>query len=223
MATPHASMNYQAGRLVSHLRCAALAVSIYAEQRSFFQQQWGRTEVHTERALSYLAAEASTEPSILRLRDGEKRVDLAAFAVANREDLHALADKLAQKGCSSYTRRRSFQASAVATASGCSKSTVACSSSPPVTRPARRVRSASVSRSPAKLSHVVFNSEDLTRTAQWYIGPWASPSRARSSDRTALTLCTSCGATRHTTHSATSRSRCAAARRRGPIVGRTSR
>ena len=55
-------------RLVSHLRYAALAVPNFEEERSFFTRFWGLTEVHAGEGLSYLAAEGSTEPFILRLR-----------------------------------------------------------------------------------------------------------------------------------------------------------
>jgi hypothetical protein len=81
-------------RLVSHLRYAALAVPEFETERDFFVNFWGLTEVNAEPGLSYLAAEGSSEPFILRLREDDKRIDLVGFAVANRADVHALADKL---------------------------------------------------------------------------------------------------------------------------------
>ena len=81
-------------RLVSHLRYGALAVPNFEQERDFFVKHWGLTEVHVEDGVSYLAAEGSDEPFILRLRRDDKRVDLAGFAVANRADVDALAAKL---------------------------------------------------------------------------------------------------------------------------------
>ncbi|MGQ3254857.1 MAG: hypothetical protein ACT6ST_02860, partial [Microbacterium aurantiacum] len=72
-------------RLVSHLRYAALAVPNFTEERDFFVNYWGLTEVHTEEGLSHLAAEGSSEPFILRLRADDKRVDLVGFAVNGRD------------------------------------------------------------------------------------------------------------------------------------------
>jgi catechol 2,3-dioxygenase-like lactoylglutathione lyase family enzyme len=156
-------------RLVSHLRYAALAVPNFEEERDFFAKYWGLTEVHAEQGLSYLAAEGSTEPYILRLRDGEKRVDLAGFAVANRDDLHALADKLRSEGVQFVHEPQELQGFdggygfRVFDGDG----RVLEFSVGYRTRQARKIREREPI--PSKLSHVVFNSADLNRTAQWYI------------------------------------------------------
>lgn len=156
-------------RLVSHLRYAALAVPNYEVERDFFIKHWGLTEVHMAEGLSYFAAEGSNEPFILRLRKDDKRVDLAGFAVRNREDIQALAAKLHGEdvrfvhepqeltGFSGGYGFRVFDGDGrvLEFATGYEK------------REARKIREREPI--PAKLSHVVFNSANLNQTAQWYI------------------------------------------------------
>lgn len=156
-------------RLVSHLRYAALAVPNFPEERAFFKDYWGLTEVHAEPGLSYLAAEGSSEPFVLRLRDGEKRVDLAAFAVADKDDLLALAAKLHAEGVQFVHEPRDLDGFGgghgfrVFDGDG----RVLEFSVGYRTRESRKIREREPI--PAKLSHVVFNSADLNRTAQWYV------------------------------------------------------
>lgn len=156
-------------RLVSHLRFAALAVPNFEEERDFFAKHWGLTEVHAEDGLSYLAAEGSPEPFILRLRRDEKRIDLAGFAVASKADVDALAAKLhaedvqfvhepqALTGFSGGYGFRVFDIDG----------RVLEFSYGYETREARKIREREPI--PAKLSHMVFNSQDLNRTVQWYV------------------------------------------------------
>ncbi|MGB4777329.1 VOC family protein [Microbacterium sp.] len=156
-------------RLVSHLRYAALAVPNYEEERDFFAKHWGLTVVHSADDVTYFAAEGSSEPFILRLRRDEKRVDLAAFATATTEDLHALADKLRAEGVEFVHEPRPLTGFGggygfrVFDGDG----RVLEFSTGYETREARKIREREPI--PAKLSHVVFNSADLNRTAQWYI------------------------------------------------------
>lgn len=156
-------------RLVSHLRYAALAVPNYEQEREFFVRHWGLTEVHSEDGLSYLAAEGSTEPFILRLRADEKRIDVAGFGVRSRADIHALADKLHAEdvqfvhepqeltgfGGGYGFRVFDVDGRVLEFATGYEQ------------REARKIREREPI--PSKLSHMVFNSSDLNRTAQWYV------------------------------------------------------
>jgi len=156
-------------RLVSHLRYGALAVANFEEERDFFVKHWGLTEVHSEDGLSYLAAAGSPEPFILRLRRDDKRVDLAGFAVENRANVDALASKLRAEdvefvhdpqeltGFSGGYGFRVFDGDGrvLEFATGYR------------TREARKVREREPV--PVKLSHMVFNSENLDATAQWYV------------------------------------------------------
>ncbi|QEW01091.1 oxidoreductase [Microbacterium caowuchunii] len=156
-------------RLVSHLRYAALAVPDYEEERDFFIRHWGLTEAHSEDGLTYLAAEGSSEPFILRLRRDEKRIDLAGFGVRDRADIHALADKLRAEdvqfvhepqeltGFSGGYGFRVFDGDG----------RVLEFSTGYQQREARKIREREPI--PAQLSHFVFNSSDLNRTAQWYV------------------------------------------------------
>lgn len=156
-------------RLVSHLRYAALAVPNFAEERDFFTTYWGLTEVHAADGLSYLAAEGSTEPYILRLRDGEKRIDLVGFAVASRDDLYALADKLRGEGVQFVHEPQDLEVfdggHGFRVFDGDGR--VLEFSVGYRTRQARKIREREPI--PAKLSHVVFNSANLQQSADWYI------------------------------------------------------
>ncbi|HEX7248014.1 MAG TPA: VOC family protein, partial [Actinomycetota bacterium] len=156
-------------RLVSHLRYAALAVPNFEEERTFFTKYWGLTEVHAEPGLVHLAAEGSTEPFILRLREDDKRIDLVGFAVANRDDVHALADKLRAEDVQFVHEPRELSGFGggygfrVFDGDG----RVLEFSTGYETRPARKIREREPI--PAKLSHVVFNSANLNQSAQWYV------------------------------------------------------
>ncbi|MFV0372961.1 VOC family protein [Microbacterium sp.] len=156
-------------RLVSHLRYGALAVPDFETERDFFTRHWGLTEVHAQDGLSYLAAEGSEEPFILRLRRDDKRVDLAGFGVATRANVDALAAKLHAEGVefihdpqelTGFSGGYGFRVfdgdgRALEFATGYQ------------TRTARKIREREPI--PAKLSHMVFNTVDLAKTAQWYI------------------------------------------------------
>ena len=156
-------------RLVSHLRYAALAVPNFEEERTFFTKYWGLTEVHAEDGLSYLAAEGSTEPFILRLRADDKRIDLVGFAVADRDDLHALAEKLRSEDVQFVHEPQELTGFGggygfrVFDGDG----RVLEFSTGYQTREARKIREREPI--PSKLSHVVFNSANLNQSAQWYI------------------------------------------------------
>ena len=156
-------------RLVSHLRYAAVAVPDFETERDFFVNHWGLTEVASEDGLSYLATEGSPEPFILRLRRDEKRVDLVAFGVANRENLLKLADKLRGKGVQfvhepqELTQPGGGFGFRVFDVDG----RVVEFSTEFELRESRKIREREPI--PVKLSHVVFNSQDLNKTAQWYV------------------------------------------------------
>ena len=156
-------------RLVSHLRYGALAIPGFDEERDFFVKHWGLTEVHAEDGLSYLAAEGSAEPFILRLRRDDKRVDLAGFAVRSYDDIKTLARTLHDKGVqfvhepqelSGFGGGYGFRVfdgdgRVLEFATGYQ------------TREPRKIREREPI--PVKLSHMVFNSANLNQTAQWYI------------------------------------------------------
>ena len=76
-------------RQLSHLRYLALATPKYEEQLEFMTKHWGLTAVQEDGNVAYLAAEGSPEPFSVRLRRGEKRVDLVAFGAHTRADVDA--------------------------------------------------------------------------------------------------------------------------------------
>jgi len=156
-------------RLVSHLRYVALAIPNFEEEKNFFIKHWGLTEVHSADGLTYLAAEGSPEPFILRLRDGEKRIDLVGLGTINRDDLHKLADKLRAEGVQfihdpqDLTQPGGGYGFRVFDGDG----RVLEFSTGFELRDSRKIRAREPI--PVKLSHVVFNSADLGTSAQWYI------------------------------------------------------
>jgi catechol 2,3-dioxygenase-like lactoylglutathione lyase family enzyme len=156
-------------RLVSHLRYGALAVENFEQERDFFVNHWGLTQVHTLDGVSYLAAEGSPEPFVIRLRRGEKRVDLIGFAVSTQANVDALAAKLHGEqvtfihepepldGYSGGYGFRCFDGDGrtLEFATGYA------------TREPRKIREREPI--PAKLSHLAFNSTNLNATKQWYV------------------------------------------------------
>lgn len=86
-------------RLITHLRHVDLASPQYSKLRDFYAGLWGLTEVERDGNLSFLAAEGSPEPYVLRLRQAaEKRIDLIAFGASSRDDVDALAARLGRAG-----------------------------------------------------------------------------------------------------------------------------
>ena len=72
-------------RLITHLRHVDLAVPDFGTQRDFYLDLWGLTEVAKDGDLSYLAAEGSAEPFVVRLRkSADKRIDLIGIGAADK-------------------------------------------------------------------------------------------------------------------------------------------
>ena len=86
-------------RLITHLRHVDLAVPDYGTQRDFYLDLWGLTEVAKDGDLSYLAAEGSTEPFVVRLRkSADKRIDLIGIGAADKAAVDQLAAQLGTAG-----------------------------------------------------------------------------------------------------------------------------
>ena len=76
-------------RLITHLRHVDLAVPDHARQLEFFTNTWGLKAEHSDSGLTFLAAEGSPEPYVVRLRKAaDKRIDLIAFGAASRRRRH---------------------------------------------------------------------------------------------------------------------------------------
>lgn len=84
-------------RLISHLRYLGLAVPGFEEEVAFYTDYWGLTAVDGDDDVVYLAAAGSPENFILRLRRGEKRIDLIAFGAATAADVDEAARTLADR------------------------------------------------------------------------------------------------------------------------------
>ena len=68
--------------LITHLRHVDLAVPDFATQLAFYENTWGLTKVADDTGIAFLAAEGSPEQYVVRLRRGEKRMDLVSFGAA---------------------------------------------------------------------------------------------------------------------------------------------
>jgi len=160
-------------RLISHLRYLALAVPNYDEERTFLTTYWGLTEVATDTVdgggVSYLAAEGSPEPYVLRLREGEKRIDLVAFGAQDRADVDALHARLAEAAVRIVHEPRELTQHGggygMRFFDGDGR-TVEVSTEVAL-RENRKINPREPL--PVKLSHVVVNTPNLPATTQWYI------------------------------------------------------
>ena len=76
---------------VTELQYVAHAVPDLAAERRFYGEVWGLTEVAEEDGRVYFAAEGSTAPFVIRLRqDDEKRTDLIGYAADSGADVDAI-------------------------------------------------------------------------------------------------------------------------------------
>jgi catechol 2,3-dioxygenase-like lactoylglutathione lyase family enzyme len=160
-------------RLISHLRFLALTVVDYDAEHEFLTKHWGLTEVATATAdggrVSYLAAEGSPEPYVIRLREGGKRIDLISYGALDRADVEALHIRLADAGTrivhppkplDQHGGGYGFRFFDV------DGRTIEISTDVEL-RENRRIQPREPV--PVKLSHVVVNTVDLPKTTQWYI------------------------------------------------------
>ena len=76
---------------VTDLHYVAHAVPDLAAERKFYGETWGLTEVVEDSGKIYFAAEGSSHPFVIRLRqDDEKKTDLIGFSAANPADVDAV-------------------------------------------------------------------------------------------------------------------------------------
>jgi len=156
-------------RQLSHLRYIGLAVPDLDTEVEFFSKHWGLSIAHRDDDTVWLAAEGSPEPFSVRLRRGEKRIDIAAFGAHSREDVDKLYEKLKANGVQFIHEPKELtqfgggygmrffdlngRALEVSTDVELRKS-----------RPIEEREPI-----PVKLSHIVFNTTTLEPTVQWYI------------------------------------------------------
>jgi len=84
---------------VTDLQYVALAVPDLAAERAFFGEKWGLIEVAERDGNVYFAAEGSSHPYVIRLRqDTEKKTDLVSFSAASPEDVDAIFEQVKTAG-----------------------------------------------------------------------------------------------------------------------------
>jgi len=140
----------------------------YAKQLDFYTSVWGLTQVGGDTGVAFLAAEGSPEQYVLRLRDGDKRLDLVAFGAENPGHVDELAAQLAEAGVSLVS-----EPGPVGTLGGgygfrffdIDGRTIEVSTDVAV-RQHRPVEAKEAI--PVRLSHVVLNSPDIDKTRDWY-------------------------------------------------------
>jgi catechol 2,3-dioxygenase-like lactoylglutathione lyase family enzyme len=155
--------------LITHLRHVDLAIPDYDRQLDFYTSVWGLTKVADDGGIAFLAAEGSPERYVIRLRkDADKRLDLVSFGANTEADVDTLAERLITANVPIAT-----EPGTLATEGGgyglrffdLDGRTVEVSAGV-ATRTHRKV--AERESIPVRLSHVVLNSTDPDRTAQWY-------------------------------------------------------
>jgi len=160
-------------RLISHLRYLALTVPGFDAEHEFLTKYWGLTEVATATVegarVSYLAAEGSPEPYVVRLREGTKRIDLISYGALDRDDVVALHDRLVAAGVQivhppqDLTQPGGGWGFRFFDYDG---RTIEVSTDVEL-RENRKIQPREPV--PVKLSHVVVNTPNLAETTQWYI------------------------------------------------------
>jgi catechol 2,3-dioxygenase-like lactoylglutathione lyase family enzyme len=156
-------------RHISHLRYLALAVPDFDREHEFLTKHWSLTEVAREGDTAYLAAEGSPEQYVVRLRKGDKRIDLIAFGAHTAADVDALAARLHAAGVQFIHEPRALTQPGggygfrIFDLDG---RTLEISSDVEI-RVNRKINPREPV--PVKLSHVVVNTSDLAATTQWYI------------------------------------------------------
>jgi catechol 2,3-dioxygenase-like lactoylglutathione lyase family enzyme len=155
-------------RPITHLRHVDLAVPDYDKQLAFYTETWGLTKVADDNGIAFLAAEGSPEQYVVRLRRGEKRMDLISFGAANSGDVDALATQLIADGVQIV--REPDKLDAPGGGYGFRffdvDGRVVEVSSDVATRQHRKIEEREAI--PVKLSHCVVNTPDPTRMRDWY-------------------------------------------------------
>jgi catechol 2,3-dioxygenase-like lactoylglutathione lyase family enzyme len=157
-----------ARRLISHLRHVDIAVPDLGRQLEFYTRVWGLTQVGGDTGVAFLAAEGSPEQYVLRLRQGEKRLDLISFGAQDAGHVDSLAGRLAASGV-----RLVGEPGTLDTPGGgygfrffdIDGRTIEISSNVAVKKHRPIEEKESI---PVRLSHVVLNSTDIDRTRDWY-------------------------------------------------------
>lgn len=155
--------------LITHLRHVGFAMPQLSEQREFYSQEWGLTEVMVQDGVHFFAAEGSPEPYVIRLRqDEKKRADVISFGVAEHADVDLLARTLMQDGVQLVhpPRELTTPGGGYGVRFFDLEGRVIEVSSDVAPRAFREL--ASGESIPARLSHCVVNSPTPQTTVEWY-------------------------------------------------------
>jgi catechol 2,3-dioxygenase-like lactoylglutathione lyase family enzyme len=156
-------------RQLSHLRYIALAVPDLDTEVEFFSKHWGLSIAHRDGDTVYLSAEGSPEPFSVRLRKGEKRIDLAGFGAHSRADVDALYAKLKANGVQFVHEPQELTGFGggygMRFYDGDGR-TLEVSSDVRL-KDSRKIEEREPI--PVKLSHIVFNTTNLDFSVDWYI------------------------------------------------------
>jgi catechol 2,3-dioxygenase-like lactoylglutathione lyase family enzyme len=157
-----------AERLITHLRHVDIAVPDFARQLDFYTNVWGLTQVGGDTGVAFLAAEGSPEQYVVRLREGDKRLDLVAYGAEDQAHVEELAQRLASAGVRLVSEPGAL--SALGGGYGfrffdVDGRTVEVSCDVAY-REHRRVEEKEAI--PVRLSHVVLNSTNIDATRDWY-------------------------------------------------------
>ena len=155
-------------RLITHLRHVDIAVPDFARQLEFYTSVWGLTQAGGDTGVAFLAAEGSPEQYVVRLREGDKRLDLISFGAEDPAHVDQLAQRLGSAGVTLVS-----EPGPVDTLGGghgfrffdVDGRTIEVSAGVAV-RAHRRVEEKEAI--PVRLSHVVLNSPDIDSTRDWY-------------------------------------------------------
>jgi catechol 2,3-dioxygenase-like lactoylglutathione lyase family enzyme len=156
-------------RLISHLRYLALAVPGFEQELEFLTKHWSLTQIAREGDVSYLAAEGSPEQYVVRLRKGDKRIDLISFGAHTAADVDTLYARLTDAGVKfvhgpqKLTQPGGGYGIRFFDLDG---RTIEVSADVAI-RKNRKINPREPV--PVKLSHVVVNTTNLAATTAWYI------------------------------------------------------
>lgn len=85
---------------VTEIRHIGYGVTGFDAERAFYQDNWGLTEIAADADMTWLRAQGSDEPFVVRLRRSEvNHVDVLALAAATAADVDSLHGNVEASGC----------------------------------------------------------------------------------------------------------------------------
>jgi catechol 2,3-dioxygenase-like lactoylglutathione lyase family enzyme len=156
-------------RVLTHLRHVDLAVPDFEKQVEFYSGAWGLTKVAQDSGIAFLAAEGSPEQYIVRLRRGEKRLDLISYGAETKTDVDTLAERLSGAGVQLVSQPAELDVPGGGYGFrffDIDGRTLEVSAG---VAPRKHREIEERESIPVCLSHVVVNSPNITATRDWYV------------------------------------------------------